>query len=233
MTLQIVGPTHSRQLAVLEGCNPLLFILYPVLPGKSIVKTGPRIEREDAECLEVTDRIAVVHERGPQLIGIRCIGDDGFAAGHIFSNHERHPLAQVLCDRFVVVPQKQRFERGEQIDDLVRRVRNNRASGIQQQRVKQRFLISRFRTFRRQPIQLLQRLLKLRYLSICNAALEPQHGRPLWQATGGRCWLPARPNKKSWTRFRASRIVIWATNFGGNSGIMSNPMKIRGRGERI
>src|SRR5258708_6844650 len=26
---------------------------------------------------------------------------------------------------------------------------------------------------------------------------------------------------------RASRIVIWATNFGANSGIMSNPMKIR------
>src|SRR6266481_7353633 len=26
---------------------------------------------------------------------------------------------------------------------------------------------------------------------------------------------------------RASRIVIWATNFGANSGTMSNPMKIR------
>ena len=33
--------------------------------------------------------------------------------------------------------------------------------------------------------------------------------------------------KKSWIRFRASRIAIWATNFGGNSGIMSNPMKTR------
>src|SRR3984893_16007966 len=56
---------------------------------------------------------------------------------------------------------------------------------------------------------------------------NPSVGDRYGQATGGRCWLPARRSKKNWIRFRASRIIIWATNFVGNSGIMSNPMKIR------
>ena len=42
-----------------------------------------------------------------------------------------------------------------------------------------------------------------------------------------RCFSLTNGWGRSWIRFGASRIVIWATNFGGNSGIMSNPMKIR------
>src|SRR5262245_45224094 len=34
-----------------------------------------------------------------------------------------------------------------------------------------------------------------------------------------------KQGQKKSTRFRASRIVIWATDFGGNSGTMSNPNK--------
>ena len=56
-----------------------------------------------------------------------------------------------------------------------------------------------------------------------NPSMGDSYGKQLVEDVGYR----QDQVKRVGTRFRASRIVIWATNFGGNSGIMNNPMKIR------